>query len=138
MLTDPLGEAEVDRGSAPDDGLPVALTDVIARYRNRYFKLKLGGDVDTDLARLRRIAEVLESVPDYRVTLDGNDFARASRQQCAGEPAGAGTDFDDRDAIQPTGGAGDARSQVEIEQEVLPELLLRLQPVGGDDFAKRR
>jgi hypothetical protein len=77
-MADPLGEAEIDHGSAPDDGLPVALTDVIARYRNRYFKIKLGGDVDTDLARLRRIAEVLESVPDYRVTLDGNEqFADA-------------------------------------------------------------
>ncbi len=72
-MADPLPEDEIDGASDPSDGLPVALTEVIARYRNRYFKLKLGGDVDADIARLRRIAEVLESVPDYRVTLDGNE-----------------------------------------------------------------
>ncbi|HKU88130.1 MAG TPA: mandelate racemase [Casimicrobiaceae bacterium] len=72
-MADPLTEDEIDRASAPDDGLPVALTEVIAHYRHRYFKLKLGGDVDADIARLRSIAQVLESVPDYRVTLDGNE-----------------------------------------------------------------
>jgi hypothetical protein len=72
-MADPLTEGELDRGSAPDDGLPVTLGDVIARYRNRHFKLKLSGDVATDMARLTRIAVVLENVGGYRVTLDGNE-----------------------------------------------------------------
>ncbi len=35
-------------------------TQVIARYGNRYFKFKLGGDADADIARLGRIAAVLD------------------------------------------------------------------------------
>lgn len=72
-IGDPLTDAEVERAGAPGDGLPIALTEVIARYRNRWFKLKLRGDVDADVARLVRIASVLEPVSDYRVTLDGNE-----------------------------------------------------------------
>jgi len=72
-IVDPLTRGDIDRGSAPDDGLPVALEQVIARYGNRHFKLKLGGDVATDIARLIRIASVLDALPGYRVTLDGNE-----------------------------------------------------------------
>lgn len=72
-MADPLTDDEIDRASAPEDGLPVALAGVIARYRNRFFKLKLGGDVDADIARLLRIAKVLDPIGAYRVTLDGNE-----------------------------------------------------------------
>ena len=72
-MADPLTDDEVDAASAPDDGLPVALTSIIARYRNRLFKLKLGGDVAADIARLVDIASVLDPIGDYRVTLDGNE-----------------------------------------------------------------
>ena len=77
-ILDPLTDDAIDRASAPDDGLPVALTEVIARYRNRYFKLKLSGDADADIARLAAIAAVLDETSEYRVTLDGNEqFADA-------------------------------------------------------------
>jgi hypothetical protein len=72
-LADPLTDAEVDPATAPDDGLPVSLAAVIARYRNRWFKVKLCGDVAADLARLLATASVLEPVGAYRVTLDGNE-----------------------------------------------------------------
>jgi hypothetical protein len=72
-MMDPLTTDEIDDDAAPDDGLPVALTDVISRYRNRYFKLKLRGDVAADIARLMRIASVLDSLSEYRITLDGNE-----------------------------------------------------------------
>jgi hypothetical protein len=49
------------------------LRNVIATYGNRYFKIKLGGDPDRDVARLTRIAGILDELPDYRVTLDGNE-----------------------------------------------------------------
>ena len=55
------------------DGLPETLEQVIAAYGNRYFKLKLGGNPDADLRRLTEIAVVLDSLPEYTVTLDGNE-----------------------------------------------------------------
>lgn len=71
-LGDPLTEAEID---APlNDGLPQSFDQVIAAYGHRYFKLKLSGDPDADLARLRRIVAVLDAAaPGYRATLDGNE-----------------------------------------------------------------
>jgi len=72
-MSDPLTDDEVDGATAPDDGLPVSLAAVIARYRNRWFKVKLCGDVPADIARLGSIAPVLEQAGEYRVTLDGNE-----------------------------------------------------------------
>jgi hypothetical protein len=56
-----------------NDGLPESLEEAITRYGLRAFKVKLGGDPATDLARLRDIASVLDALPDYRVTLDCNE-----------------------------------------------------------------
>jgi hypothetical protein len=70
-MLDPLNG---DDGDAPlDDALPRSLRQVIARYGNRYFKLKLAGDPERDVVRLTRIAGILDSLRDYRVTLDGNE-----------------------------------------------------------------
>jgi hypothetical protein len=79
-LADRLTDADADAGTAPDDGLPATLQAAIAACGLRYFKLKLGGDVERDLARLAAIAAVLDrSAGDYRVTLDGNEtFADAA------------------------------------------------------------
>ena len=91
-IVDPLTDDEIDRTTAPDDGLPVALTDVMARYRNRYFKLKLSGDAESDIARLVAIAAVLDETSEYRVTLDGNeqyvdtDALSAFQEQLRAEP----------------------------------------------------
>lgn len=76
-LADRLTEA--DPGTDPDDGLPATLQAAIAAYGLRFFKLKLCGDVERDLARLAAIAAVLDgAAPDHRVTLDGNEtFADA-------------------------------------------------------------
>jgi hypothetical protein len=70
-LLDPIGRRDVDGGVG--DGLPETLEQVIAAYGNRYFKLKLGGDPDADVGRLARIAAVLDRLPWYAVTLDGNE-----------------------------------------------------------------
>ena len=56
-----------------DDGLPESLVEVIDRYGIRWFKVKLGGDVASDVARLREVAAVLDTLPEYGVTLDGNE-----------------------------------------------------------------
>ncbi|MBG9388608.1 enolase C-terminal domain-like protein [Caenimonas aquaedulcis] len=57
-----------------DDGLPETLEEVIAAYGHRYFKLKVNGQVDADLARLEAIASALDrAAPPYFASLDGNE-----------------------------------------------------------------
>lgn len=55
------------------DGLPETLEEVIARYGHRWFKLKVGGELKGDLDRLSAIAAVLDRLPEYRASLDGNE-----------------------------------------------------------------
>jgi len=63
-----------DLTSPARDGLPETLEQVIAVYGNRYFKLKVGGQLAADLARLEAIAAVLDRAAEpYWVTLDGNE-----------------------------------------------------------------
>lgn len=70
-LSDPLSAAE----KKLDDGLPETLEEVIERYRHRWFKLKVSGDLAADVERLAAIAAVLDArIGDpYRATLDGNE-----------------------------------------------------------------
>jgi hypothetical protein len=62
-----------DAASRVDDGLPESLEEVIAAYGNRYFKLKLSGNPHVDTERLVRIASVVDRLPGYAITLDGNE-----------------------------------------------------------------
>ncbi len=56
------------------DGLPETLEEVVRVYGCRYFKIKVGGNIDTDLDRVTAIASVLDAgAGDYRCTLDGNE-----------------------------------------------------------------
>ena len=77
-----------------DDGLPHALADAAEEYGLTHFKIKLSGSLETDIPRLRAIAEVLAAAsPRFRFTLDGNeqygDFAtfREHWEACRAEPA---------------------------------------------------
>lgn len=75
-LADPIATAEI--AEPLNDGLPQSLEQAVAAYGHSHFKLKLSGQADSDLDRLRRIAAVLDRLPEYRVTLDGNEqFAEA-------------------------------------------------------------
>ncbi|HEY6513099.1 MAG TPA: enolase C-terminal domain-like protein [Burkholderiaceae bacterium] len=57
-----------------NDGLPETLEQVIARHGHRHFKLKVGGHVADDMARLTRIAAVLQRIGgEVIVSLDGNE-----------------------------------------------------------------
>ena len=69
-LLDPVTSADVTE--RPDD-LPFTLDEAIARYGHRHFKLKLSGSVAQDIERLTQVANVLDTLPDYAVTLDGNE-----------------------------------------------------------------
>ena len=56
------------------DGLPETFEEVVATYGHRYFKLKVGGDLEADIARLAAIAAVLDKSPHpYFASLDGNE-----------------------------------------------------------------
>lgn len=73
-LVDPIVASDQAAGERVDDGLPETLEEVTRRYRGRYYKLKVAGDVAADLERLTRIARVLDrEIGDYRATLDGNE-----------------------------------------------------------------
>ena len=71
-LVDPITRADL---KAPvGDGLPETLEDVVAAYGQRYFKLKVGGDLAADLERLAAIASVLDRIDGpYWSSLDGNE-----------------------------------------------------------------
>ena len=70
-LVDPITADDVTEWV--NDGLPQTLEQVIAFYGNRYFKLKVSGNADADLARMTRIAQVLDPLPAYTITFDGNE-----------------------------------------------------------------
>jgi hypothetical protein len=72
-LLDALTPGEV--AEDPGDDLPVSLQDVIARYGQRYFKIKIGGDPARDRQRLVDVAAVLDAsiAERYHVTLDANE-----------------------------------------------------------------
>ena len=75
-LVDAITAADLAR--RVDDGLPETLEEVLAVYGNRCFKLKVRGQPDADIERLTRIATLLDRLPEYVVTLDGNEqFADA-------------------------------------------------------------
>ena len=73
-LVDPLTAADRPASARVNDGLPETLEEVVAYYKGRYYKLKVGGNVEADLDRLTRIASVLDKgAGDYRCTFDGNE-----------------------------------------------------------------
>ena len=73
-LIDPITAADLAGGPRVGDGLPETLEEVITAYGHTYFKLKVGGHVAKDVARLCAMAAVLDRIPEpYHVTLDGNE-----------------------------------------------------------------
>ena len=70
-----------DLGERVHDGLPETLEEVVSHYGHRYFKLKVGGQLDADLARLTAIAAVLDrSAAPYFASLDGNEQYESAEQ----------------------------------------------------------
>ncbi len=69
---DPLTPQEMT-GPRRNDGLPECLSEEIDSYGVQYFKLKVSGKPLEDTQRLKQIAAVLDRLPDYKVTLDGNE-----------------------------------------------------------------
>jgi hypothetical protein len=74
-MADPLAAGEIPQAERLTDGLPQALDECIAAYGLRHFKVKVRGEATADLARLRRIAQVIaaHAPSDFAFTLDGNE-----------------------------------------------------------------
>ena len=75
-LLDPITAADVDTPVA--DGLPETLEDYLERDGVRYLKVKVGGALAADLARLEAIAALLDRRDrHFGITLDGNEQYQA-------------------------------------------------------------
>lgn len=73
-LIDPLTDDEIRPADRVDDGLPQSLAASVQAYGLSHFKIKIGGDIDSDRTRLQRIAGLLDELGvDYCYTLDGNE-----------------------------------------------------------------
>lgn len=72
-LEDPITGSDLHTRNRQNDGLPETLEEVIAAYGNRYFKIKVCGELDKDLARLEKISRILDRYSGCRITLDGNE-----------------------------------------------------------------
>lgn len=65
---------ELDTQAFDAQGLPLSLRAAIQLYGHRCFKIKLGGEPQSDLQRLQAILQLLETAaPGFRYTLDGNE-----------------------------------------------------------------
>jgi hypothetical protein len=74
---------DADRAERVGDGLPETLEEVVGAYGHSYYKLKVGGDTQADVERLCRIAAVLDRLPEYRSTLDGNEQYESAEDAAA-------------------------------------------------------
>jgi len=74
-LSDPLVETDIPPDERLEDGLPQSLAACIGVYGLRHFKIKVGGDVERDIERLRRVAELIQACApaDHAFSLDGNE-----------------------------------------------------------------
>src|SRR5262249_42019396 len=74
-LLDPLRDADIPSGEELDDGLPQSLAACLRSYKLCQLKIKVRGEVEQDLNRLKGIKEVLgECGPkSYIFSLDGNE-----------------------------------------------------------------
>ena len=76
-LADPIVPSDIAPEERLDDGLPQSLADCVERQGLTYFKIKVNGDLEADLARLAAIAELLDGRDaEYLITLDGNEQYR--------------------------------------------------------------
>jgi hypothetical protein len=74
-LVDYLTDAEIPPADRVTDGLPQSFEACIKYYGLRHFKLKIAGDPDKDLDRLKRIFSIINQNVrgDWAFTVDGNE-----------------------------------------------------------------
>jgi len=81
-MADPLTESDISAEARLDDGLPQSLAECIRHYGLQHFKIKVSGQLDADVERLRGVASVIaEHAPaDFAFTLDGNEQFKSLAQ----------------------------------------------------------
>ena len=74
-LGDPLDSSQIDADDRIDDTLPQSLDQCIQAYGLRHFKIKINGDIEWDLDRLKNVAKCIEqhANSDFAFSLDGNE-----------------------------------------------------------------
>ena len=74
-LGDPLDSSQIDADDRIDDTLPQSLDQCIQAYGLRHFKIKINGDIEWDLDRLKNVAKCIEQYADsdFAFSLDGNE-----------------------------------------------------------------
>jgi len=74
-LSDPLVESDIKASDRVDDDLPQSLEACVRFYGLRHFKIKIQGNAEVDLERLRMVAATIERVApaDFAFSLDGNE-----------------------------------------------------------------
>ena len=72
---DPILAADLPKANRLNDGEPETLEEYIRRDGLRYFKVKIIGDPEADLARLERVWSAVAHADQPVVTLDGNESA---------------------------------------------------------------
>ena len=74
-LADPLDSNQIDADDRIDDTLPQSLDQCIQAYGLRHFKIKINGDIEWDLDRLKNVAKCIEQHADsnFVFSLDGNE-----------------------------------------------------------------
>ena len=81
-LGDVLLSTELDEDQRLNDGFPQTLEEYIQQTGTRFFKIKVSNQLEHDLARLARIANLAQSYlgEEYGVTLDGNEQYKQAAQ----------------------------------------------------------
>ncbi len=74
-LSDPLHDSDIPENERLNDGLPQSLEHCIKTYGLRFFKIKICADPETDIERLKKIAEIVRNydLSNFYFTLDGNE-----------------------------------------------------------------
>ena len=73
-LVDPLSEEDVDDAHRATDGLPQSFEEFIRVHGLTHFKIKLGGDIDVNRARMHKIVELIrDNAKRCAFSLDGNE-----------------------------------------------------------------
>lgn len=72
-LADPLIDDDIADEDRIDDGLPHSLAANIETYGLTHLKIKLGGDAEQDLNRLKQISDLMANQRQCAFTLDGNE-----------------------------------------------------------------
>ena len=74
-LSDPIQTSDLSEEDKVEDGLPQSLEENIDAYGLKYFKIKVGADLEYDIDRLTRIGTLLKAKcgDDFHFTLDGNE-----------------------------------------------------------------